>query len=347
MPTAKCQCGARYKVPESAAGRRARCKKCGQVFTVPAKAPEPATIELADLAAGESLERPAPSAAPKAAAVATVGYAAADVAQARGVYGAYFTAIGRSFLFPGKVSNLTSLLVIWFLLVINTYIASFWCIGLLVSFIITGWYMAFQFNTVLHAADGQEGLPELSVSEGWYEGILVPIGKYMATWIATLAPVIIYVTLLMIPSGFSLSKWNAVMAPAMSGNYGAMFALQVGQVLFLVLLLFGGLALRPMLLLVVAVGGVGGLFRLDLMARTIFATFPAYACSVAVVLAAAMLPAFVAGAGPDMIGARFTGEGAAFTGIVCAVNVYCTLVAMRVIGLHYHHFKHRFAWSWG
>ena len=29
------------------------------------------------------------------------------------------------------------------------------------------------------------------------------------------------------------------------------------------------------------------------------------------------------------------------------VNVYCWIVAMRCIGLYYHHFKSRFAWSWG
>ena len=29
------------------------------------------------------------------------------------------------------------------------------------------------------------------------------------------------------------------------------------------------------------------------------------------------------------------------------VEVYVQIVAMRAIGLYYHHFKQRFAWSWG
>ena len=29
------------------------------------------------------------------------------------------------------------------------------------------------------------------------------------------------------------------------------------------------------------------------------------------------------------------------------IAVYFEIVAMQVIGLYYHHFKDRFAWSWG
>jgi len=29
------------------------------------------------------------------------------------------------------------------------------------------------------------------------------------------------------------------------------------------------------------------------------------------------------------------------------IEVYFTIVAMRTVGLYYHHFKERFAWSWG
>ena len=35
MPTYTCTCGARYKLPEGSGGKRARCKKCGVVFTIP------------------------------------------------------------------------------------------------------------------------------------------------------------------------------------------------------------------------------------------------------------------------------------------------------------------------
>ncbi len=65
----RCSCGAKLRVPATAAGRRGKCPKCGSVFTVPT--PEPA-LEPAGVAADESdsllddlanLERSAPSAA--------------------------------------------------------------------------------------------------------------------------------------------------------------------------------------------------------------------------------------------------------------------------------------------
>ena len=33
--------------------------------------------------------------------------------------------------------------------------------------------------------------------------------------------------------------------------------------------------------------------------------------------------------------------------VLTLVKLYCWIVAMRCIGLYYHHFKSRFAWSWG
>jgi hypothetical protein len=33
--------------------------------------------------------------------------------------------------------------------------------------------------------------------------------------------------------------------------------------------------------------------------------------------------------------------------VVGLVTVVTNVAAMRVVGLYYHHFKHRFAWSWG
>ena len=44
--TIKCacqNCGAKYRLPVESQGRRARCKKCGEIFAVPRAAP--ATVE--------------------------------------------------------------------------------------------------------------------------------------------------------------------------------------------------------------------------------------------------------------------------------------------------------------
>ena len=43
---AECSCGAAYKLPDKFAGKRVKCKKCGQAFKVP---------ELGTLASGDDL----------------------------------------------------------------------------------------------------------------------------------------------------------------------------------------------------------------------------------------------------------------------------------------------------
>ena len=34
MPTKHCECGAKYRFPEESVGKRAKCKKCGAIFTL-------------------------------------------------------------------------------------------------------------------------------------------------------------------------------------------------------------------------------------------------------------------------------------------------------------------------
>jgi hypothetical protein len=43
------------------------------------------------------------------------------------------------------------------------------------------------------------------------------------------------------------------------------------------------------------------------------------------------------------ISAAVLGVGA----LLVVLEVYANIFTMRVIGLYYHHFKERFAWSWG
>jgi len=49
MPTVHCQCGANYKVAAAALGKRARCKKCGQVFKLEIRDELDELMSLADL----------------------------------------------------------------------------------------------------------------------------------------------------------------------------------------------------------------------------------------------------------------------------------------------------------
>lgn len=158
MPEIACPgCKARYRVRESAAGKRTTCKKCGRQFRVPAAAVSvpkktatthpavdapPATPDseswLADveaLADGHAIEPP-PSVAPKTKAAgpaqraAAFGHAgsapgAAHTTPARvgahggGAYGRYLSAVGRSFLFLAKPMNILTFIGVWIVLAIG------------------------------------------------------------------------------------------------------------------------------------------------------------------------------------------------------------------------------------
>ena len=105
----------------------------------------------------------------------------------------------------------------------------------------------------------------------------------------------------------------------------------VGGILLLLPLL-----LWPMMVLVVAVGGIRCLVRFDLMFVTIFKTFPVYALVAVLTLIGVV--------GPGLLP---LGEGMGVAVALMVVEVYANIFVMRAIGLYYHHFKGRFAWSWG
>ena len=55
MPTQRCECGAKYRFPESSLGKRAKCKKCGAVFKLTGKEDD-GTIPICDMVPPECSE---------------------------------------------------------------------------------------------------------------------------------------------------------------------------------------------------------------------------------------------------------------------------------------------------
>jgi hypothetical protein len=104
-------------------------------------------------------------------------------------------------------------------------------------------------------------------------------------------------------------------------------------------LLLAGMVLWPMLALSVTMGGFSTLARVDLMALTIVKSLPVYLFTVAVVFGAFLVLGVL-----DVVKEVF---GLFAAVIVIGAGLYLQIVALRMIGLYYHHFKHRFAWSWG
>ena len=81
MPTSHCQCGAKYRYGESSIGKRARCKKCGTVFTLTPE-DEEGPIPLSD---DSDMRDEIAAAAARARTAAAVDKPAGEPAKGEGV----------------------------------------------------------------------------------------------------------------------------------------------------------------------------------------------------------------------------------------------------------------------
>jgi len=356
------KCQTRYRVPDEVAGKRTQCKKCGQPFRVPQ--PRPPALESAEelrladptaLENGRPVNAPTPAGPPPLpnspvttgqppiAAQAPTWSAAATL----NPYQAYLRSILQSLAFPTRPGDLVTALILCLLLLACETLAPFALyLGSLMAFIITGWYWSFQFNVVQDAAAGEEDLPTLAFTGGWWDDIIVPFFKMLLINVLAVLPLIAFLVI----SG----AFVTLAEEARSGNSASLGSVLTGHLLNLqtltvaALLLLGGFFLWPMFVLVVAVGGVGGLLRVDLMIRTILNSFPGYLIAVVAVYVSIGVQNIA-----DVIVEFFWGQTATVQGtlalraVLVPIEVYFTIVAMRTVGLYYHHFKERFAWSWG
>ncbi len=368
MPVITCpKCQAQYKVAESAAGRRAKCKKCGQSFTIPAPeqpAPPPETgvgqSDFEALAAGEAQAAPEPAiGTPNAASGVAPGAAPGGAGVRDGVaaagYAGYFSALGRTLTFPAQPHNLVTYLFVCLFLAIGTG-ASFvlgMCLGWVIALIVAAWYMAFQFGVVLEAADGKDELPDLNYFSGLFTELLMPFLQMAAASIVSLLPAMIAFIVVSVQQGRDALDVTGEAFGLLTGRYDVVLELGSPESQILVgALLVVGVFLWPMFILVVAVGGLPGLVRLDLIGATILRSLPAYCIVVGVVYASQGLE-YVSVLALAGLGLRSIVTGGRMPLLlllpvaIVLVRVYVSVVAMRAIGLYYHHFKQRFAWSWG
>lgn len=389
-------CQTRYRVPDTAAGKRTRCKKCGADFRIAAQAPAaqradktpasppkaaartpaPAAVaavfpDLDVLARGEAVDIPhVPPAAgdqdgglasglASAILVPSAVYAAAP-AQApervRGAYLRYLAAVGRSLVFLRKPGNIVTFVVIWLVLAVRSVldtasslapiylVGSFLTMG---SFVISGWYMAFRMNLVIWAAGEEEELPSLAVESGWWDDIVVPFFRMLATYIMAFLPMLLLLLVLLMR-----------MRAAAAGNLGAILggaSPTPGPSAVLVLALMGllGLLIWPMLVLTVACGGsFRAMFRLDLIFETVIRSLPAYLLTVLAVWTTFVGQLAITVFIWDRLSETTNWRDDVVVlfvlpTIFVGVGLYFDIVAMRATGYYYAHFKHKFAWSWG
>lgn len=384
MSVAVCPgCGARYCVPDNAAGKRTTCKRCGQSFRIPeavaVSAPPPVgappappagpsgagLLELESLAAGQAVAPPVRAAASATASSAPTAVWSRAGAPSSGEVGAasdsssyrdYFLDIGRSLLLFRGAGNLATFFVIWLIVVMSEYLAmlGFACLPGLAALVLICWYVSYQLNVVLAAAGGEEDLPAPAFISGWVDDIIIPLLRMLGAHLMARLPAAILLASAAAHYGAGFSDLFGPILWFVFGNYDLLLRFPDGPVQATAgAALVFGLFLWPMFVLIVAAGSLFDLRRLDLILETVIRAFPAYLIAAVVVWVstgvALASSALLTAAG--LTGVRFGQINWSMLLVLplglALIQVYTTLVAMRTIGLFYHHFKHKFAWSWG
>lgn len=350
-----CRCGKRLVAPERRRGTRSRCPACGAPLTVPNNGASPPTDTPRttaqpkrhpaqqtppddDLPIPVLDEESLPT--PKKASAPPIGESTFQRARGRrrrpparrerrphtGAT-SYASDLRATLLFPGIVNNLIIFAIVWLILCLRDLILPYaWIFGAIGWYILYGWYCAYRFEVIASAASGDDELPRFSLDE-----IVPAMARWWGTWAVVFVPALVYVLV-----------WKGVWAPTwLSGAFGehpADLFESPESTLFCALVL-AGLFLWPITALCVAVGGFSTLSRYDLIVLTVLKSLPAYLLTAVVVM--------LAFSGYYVTMAVQFAAGRAVAALVIAVGLYLELVALRMIGLYYHHFKHRFAWSWG
>ena len=357
MPKCTCVCGATYRVPDAALGRRVRCKKCGSLFEV--EGDETGPIPVADFpsqspSTGEAIGVSSAAVAPGASGddgveVWRAGDAPTDgpisrPTPARG----YGQSILWTLLFPSDPRGLLTLagIVAMFVLVDVTSVLS---LGLLTSiawFLFTGAYCGFRFSVVEGAAAGDESLPDVRGAD-FIDDILKPAMAWVGACAAAGLPAVMWL-MLQVYTGVITAGDGASLSQVVFADPRVAFA---ADPIFCAMIAIG-VILFPMIVLCVSLGGFSCLWRVDLIVLTILRTPAPYLVTLAFILATWVVEVLLevvfspTGTGVTTGGALLA-SALVQRAIVLTLCIYMDIVGLRLIGLYYHHFKHLFAWNWG
>ncbi|NOS99339.1 MAG: hypothetical protein HOP29_01785 [Phycisphaerales bacterium] len=242
----------------------------------------------------------------------------------------------NSFLFFIEPDNLMSFgIVAFFSLLASFFIFSgtklfvasnvgIMIVGLIIAGVFSAaWIGAYLMRIVDETAGGEDDLPSTSMG-GPFETVGRPIAMFSFTWVC-----------LLLPAGVMyLARWSwNLNIPTVWIYAAAWFAV----------------FMWPMAALCISIGGVSTFVRADLMVYTVFRTAGPYAIIWALLLlligtswliVRLMTTPNAAGTSPILK------HPLAASVLMAFVFAYAAIVAMKLIGLYYRHFKHRFAWSW-
>jgi hypothetical protein len=246
----------------------------------------------------------------------------------------FWSEVTFSVFFIIEPANLGALAVVWFfnlLLVAAFQFGAFmlWPLSLFAApatLLLSGCLFAYYMRIIQEAAGGDEQLPSTAGPGGAYENVLRPMFVFLATWLCLLIPALAI--------AIFRSAWNLNIPDA-----------------FITAVVFAGMFMWPMAVLCVSIGGITVFARADLMIASVFRTLGPY------LFVWFVLMATLVGGGlvwefidkrPGPASPSFLAQHPV-TGLVVSSLIlsYGSILTMRVIGLYYRHFRHRFAWSWG
>ncbi len=357
MPTQYCECGAKYRFPDSAVGKRAKCKKCGTILVLRAE------LDDGTLAIAPEEPSPAPTAHSQVDSISAAPQqgkifkspAPADTPPPRGTVESAPAADGKrgywsdvlwTFLFPANPSSLITFLVIWGFMTVAPLVACVPLIGFFLVWVVAGWFAAFQFEVLGSAAAGEDDIPQPSVESGMVPELLAALLKWGGSWILVMLPALGY--LLWLSSQGRVSGMDAfgILSNGVPGMLQGPDELTVFKAL-----VCAGVFFWPIVVLCVAVDSFDVVYRVDLLTLTIIRTFPIYLVTLLLMFAAvaaesAIGDAVVAAAMTGQGGGGIVGSGLVLHVVGTGLHVYMSIVVMRLIGLYYVYGKKRFAWSW-
>lgn len=331
-------CAKKYQVSEKAAGKRVRCKACGESIKIPIPVVEHEEEDdfvslLNDAVELESKSKTIPQVVRKPM-VKAEKYQGDEEGPAtrKEKPNSYQQDLIATFLFLLDPANLFTFVMIWILLCCKDVILPFAGVfGMFGQLIILGWYSNYRFSIIYEAAAGTKELPDLSPEEGFF----IPMLQWVMTWILVHLPAYLYLAIVYF-SGIANLEGGGIPGVALEGLSEILPLLHLGVFIFLYC---AGLFFWPILALCVAVGGFQTIFRIDLMIATIYRTLVVYLFTASAIFITALVQIIV------MVAARSVGIGT--TVVVLTLVLYLEIVTLRMIGHYYHHFKKRFAWNWG
>lgn len=351
MPRCTCVCGAKYKVPAASLGRESKCKQCGAVFSLVeddrtvAVAPEVDDVEprIEPAKQGRLFT---PSGAP--GQFANEETFAASVPRSV-LHRTYSSDVLWSFFFPTSLGNLLTFLAIWLVFaLIQIAITPLGYLFIIAWFILFGWYAAFRFEIIASAASGEEDLPTALGARNLAADLATPMVGWIGSWIVVMFPAALYVA-------YALDQGKILPQAAWGvfreGVRGMLLGSTAGEPALTVLIALG-VAVWPIVVLCIAVGGFSTMWRPDLMVRTVMNTLPLYISTILLIAATLLFEAIVQSGKLSFLKPPAAAMGPAalaapkFFIATVGLQVYMDIVRMRLIGLYYYHGKKGFAWSW-